>query len=234
MHVLIGVIADAHGNGLAFDRGLSLLLSAGATQVFFLGDAVGYVPSASVLDSLAIHRDTVRCIRGNHESMLVAGQSDQEREPIYQLGAVRKTLTAAHLEMILSWPTSIEEEVCGRKLLLVHGSPVDPTNGYVYPDTDLDAFVPRADCVFMAHTHYPFIREHAGTCYVNVGSSGLPRDDGRLGAVALFEPSTRRVRIVRYDISAAAQQVVEQFPSLHPSVREVFNRRSENVVGEIL
>jgi hypothetical protein len=45
-------------------------------HIYFLGDAVGYVPSAAVLDSLARLGSKVQCIRGNHEAMLLEGQSD--------------------------------------------------------------------------------------------------------------------------------------------------------------
>ena len=68
---LIGLVSDAHGNGRAFDRAVELLLAHGVRRLFFLGDAVGYVPSTAVLDSLARLGDLVQCIRGNHEAMLI-------------------------------------------------------------------------------------------------------------------------------------------------------------------
>lgn len=234
MHFLIGLISDAHGNGLAFDRAVSLLLAQGARRLYFLGDAVGYVPSDAVLNSIARLGDQLHCIRGNHEAMLLEGQSDTARERIYQLDALRRNLTSQQLEMISSWPTFLKEEILGLNVLLVHGSPADPTYGYVYPDTDLANFTPEADWVFMGNTHHPFIREHAGTCYVNIGSSGLPRDDGRFGSVALFDPGARRARILRFDITAECEQVLEQFPTVHPSVREVYERRRPAVMGDIL
>jgi predicted phosphodiesterase len=143
-------------------------------------------------------------------------------------------LTPQQIAMISSWPTSRKEEISGLNVLLVHGSPVDPTYGYVYPDTDLESFAPDADWVFMGNTHHPFIRECAGTCYVNIGSCGLPRDDGRYGAFALFDAKARRARILRFDITAESKQILEQFPTVHPSVREVYERRRPAVMGDIL
>jgi putative phosphoesterase len=234
MHTRIGLISDAHGNNGAFARGVSLLLSQGAERLYFLGDAIGYVPSAAVLDSLARLKDRVQCIRGNHEAMLLEGQSDPVRERLYQLEALRPGLTSWQMEMILSWPALRRVVVGGLKLLLVHGSPTNPTHGYVYPDTDLAGFAPDADWVFMGNTHYPFIREHSGTCYVNIGSCGMPRDDGRYGSVALLDTKTRSARILRFDITAESRQVLEQFPMVHPSVREVYERRRTVVMGDIL
>lgn len=234
MHSLIGLLSDAHGNSLAFDRAVDLLLAQGAQRLYFLGDAVGYVPSAAVLDSLARLGDRVQCIRGNHETMLLEGQSDAARERVYQLEALRPRLTPAQLAMIASWPASRSEVIDGQKVLLVHGSPEDPTYGYVYPDTDLAGFNPGADWVLMGNTHHPFIREQAGSRYVNIGSCGMPRDDGRYGSVALLDTKTRSARILRFDITAESRQVLEQFPMVHPSVRDVYERRRPVVMGDIL
>ena len=234
MPSLIGLISDAHGNSLAFDKAVSLLLAHGAEQLYFLGDAIGYVPSASVLDSLIRLGDKVVCIRGNHEAMLLDGQIDPSRESVYQIETVRKGLTTQQYEMVLNWPALRREIIDGLKVLLVHGSPGDPTFGYVYPDTDLAGFTPDADWVFMGNTHHPFIREHAGTCYVNIGSCGMPRDDGRYGSVALLNTKTRSARILRFDITAESRQVLEQFPMIHQSVRQVFERCCPAVVGDIL
>ena len=234
MHTLIGLVSDAHGNSLAFDRAVELLLAQGAQRLFFLGDAIGYVPSVAVLDSLARLGDRVQCIRGNHEAILLEGQSDAARERVYQLEALRTKLTPAQLAMIASWPASRTEVIDGQKVLLVHGSPTDPTYGYVYPDTDLAGFALDADWVFMGNTHHPFIREQAGSRYVNIGSCGMPRDDGRYGSVALLDAKARSARILRFDITAESRQVLEQFPMVHPSVRDVYERRRPVVMGDIL
>jgi putative phosphoesterase len=234
VHSLIGLVSDAHGNSLAFDRAVALLLAQGAERLYFLGDAIGYVPSSAVLDSLARLGHQVQCIRGNHEAMLLEGQSDSVRDRIYQLETLRPHLTSSQLEMIASWPTFRNEVIDSQKVLLVHGSPTDPTYGYVYPETDLRGFAPEADWVFMGNTHHPFIREHGGTCYVNIGSCGMPRDDGRYGSVALLDTKTRSARILRFDITAESRQVLEQFPMVHQSVRDVYERRRPVVVGDIL
>jgi putative phosphoesterase len=234
VHSLIGLVSDAHGNSLAFDRAVDLLLAQGAQRLYFLGDAVGYLPSAAVLDSLARLGERVQCIRGNHEAMLVEGQSDAARERVYQLEVLRPELTPAQLAMIASWPALRNEVIDGQTVLLVHGSPADPTYGYVYPDTELAGFAPDADWVFMGNTHYPFIREQAGTCYVNIGSCGMPRDDGRYGSVALLDTKAHSARILRFDITAESRKVLEQFPMVHPSVRDLYERRRPGVIGEIL
>lgn len=234
MPTLIGLISDAHGNSQAFDRGVNLLLTQGAQHLYFLGDAIGYVPSLSVLDSLARLGDRIQCIRGNHEAMLLEGRSNSSRECVYQLEALRPKLTPAQLAMISSWPVSLNEVIDGQKVLLVHGSPTNPTYGYVYPDTDLKDFCLDVDWVFMGNTHHPFVRERAGQRFVNVGSCGMPRDDGRYGSVALLDTKARSARILRFDITAESEQVLRQFPTVHPSVRDVYKRRQIHFTGDLL
>jgi predicted phosphodiesterase len=150
------------------------------------------------------------------------------------LEVARAKLTPQQLKMISAWPTYMKEEIGDLKVLLVHGSPVDPTYGYVYPDTDLSTFDPEADWVFMGNTHHPFVRKHGGTTYVNIGSCGMPRDDGRYGAVALFDAKARCARILRFDIMTECKQVLEEYPAIHPSVRSLYERRHSAIVGDIL
>jgi hypothetical protein len=44
----IGYISDAHGNVGAFEQGLKVLEAFCCEQIFFLGDAIGYIPSAEL------------------------------------------------------------------------------------------------------------------------------------------------------------------------------------------
>ena len=51
--MVIGLLSDAHGNPLGLRSCLAALRAAGAGQVYFLGDAVGYLPGeAEVIDIL--------------------------------------------------------------------------------------------------------------------------------------------------------------------------------------
>lgn len=232
--MILGFMSDAHGNVEAFNKGFACLCSLGAERVFFLGDAIGYIPSSAVLNALDMLGDQVLCVRGNHEAMLLSGRVPSERDSIYHLGFLRSNLTKWQVEMISSWPVRHREVFDGINLLLVHGSPADPTYGYVYPDTNLAGFFPDADWVFMGNTHHPFIREHAGIHYVNIGSCGMPRDDGRFGSAALLDTKAGTARILRFDISSETKQMLEKFPIVHPSVRDLYKRRRSKIFGHIL
>jgi putative phosphoesterase len=201
----VAFLSDVHGNALALDACLAHARAAGADAVYFLGDAVGYLPAArEVLDRLAA--EGIPCQRGNHERMLLApGEVPPEREEAYRLGEARAQLGGEDLRRVAAWPDRRELAVGGRSLLLVHGSPAAPLDGYVYPDTALAPFhdLPY-DAVVMGHTHRPFVRPSGGKVFVNAGSVGLPRDRGDLAAFALYDDRAHRFETVRVPLDVPA------------------------------
>lgn len=231
---LIGILADAHGNGPAFDRAVAVLTGRGAESFWFLGDAVGYIPSLSVLASLRKLGSCLHCIKGNHEQMLLADHIETAGDAVYQLAVLKTIISPQDVTMIASWNLASYEQFGAQSVLFVHGSPSNPTSGYVYPDSELTVFNPRAEIVFMAHTHRPFIRHCNGVRYVNVGSCGLPRDDGRFGSAVLYNAIKGTVQIVRFDITAETEAALTVSPHVHPAVLDVFNRREPSIFGDIV
>ena len=229
MQPLIGFLSDAHGNGPAFDRAINLLRENGAQRIYFLGDAIGYVPTTRVLDSLLNSDNTIRCIRGNHEDIMLKGSVDSTRDEVYQLEAVRAQLTPAQKALLETWPTSREITVSGQKLLLVHGSPGNPTYGYVYR-TQISPSKWHTLTGLSWATRITFIREYRGVRFINCGSCGMPRDDGRYGSVAI-DMTRRHARILRFVTEIAG--ILEEGPEVHSSVHKIFERRSSAMIGEI-
>lgn len=230
---MLGFLSDAHGNVAAFDRGLALLRRRGATDIYFLGDAVGYIPSISVLERL--RDEDIPCVMGNHEAMLLSGDVAPEREAAYRLREIAAMLSPDWLDWIATWPRARRLQSTERDFLLVHGSPADPTFAYVYPDTDLAPFAEaQADAVFMGNTHRPFTRIQDGCLYVNIGSCGMPRDHGAWGSVCLFDPNSTQAHILRYAILDTIDDLVSRHPDLHAAALNVFARRPDGEpYGEI-
>jgi len=201
----VAFLSDVHGNALALDACLAHVRSVGADAVYFLGDAVGYLPAArEVLDRLAA--EGIPCQQGNHERMLLTpAEVPPDRETAYRLGAARARLDDTHLERVAGWPVRRELTAGRRSFLLVHGSPAAPLDGYVYPDTDLAPFTDLPyDAVVMGHTHRPFVRPSGGTVFVNAGSVGLPRDRGDSAAFALYDSEADRFETVRVPLDVPA------------------------------
>lgn len=223
--MILGLLSDAHGHVEAFHLAVALLRHEGAERLYFLGDAVGYLPGGAVVEALM--QLDILPILGNHEAILLSGEISSDRDAIYRLNETRRAMSCDAMNYLRQWPTSREIFAeCGR-LLMVHGGPTDPTFGYVYPDSDLSGFdVESGATVFMGNTHRPFIREHNGARFINVGSCGLPRDEGNLGSVCLFDSMTGKATILRFDIVNATRAALRRCTTVHRSVVDVFARRS--------
>lgn len=230
----LGLLSDAHGHAAALRRGLGLLRANRAERIFFLGDAVGYMPSVETLAVLASEPD-VACLRGNHEEMLLRPGARAGNDAVYQLGRVRDCLDGAARALLETWPPRVELRIETGTLHLVHGSPAEPIFGYVQPDTPLDPFAARAGDIWVcANTHRPFRREVGGALFVNTGSCGLPRDDGRYGCVCLLDTSTGAVDFLRYDIVASLAACFRDFAPIDPSVVALSERRADKLVGVVV
>jgi putative phosphoesterase len=223
----IGFISDAHGNYRALEKGLRILEREGVKDVFSLGDALGYIPCLETLRILS--REEVHCQIGNHEYYLLNDSLNPDRSRIYRLDILRATLDPADRARLSSWPLSRVIDAQGYRLHLVHGSPRDPLEEYVYPDSDLSPLAAhaRGHVVLMGHTHRPFVRQSLEVTYINVGSCGLPRDDSRFASMAVFMPNSPEPwRIVRYDITRESAAMLDEF-DVAPEVKELFLTRRE-------
>ena len=216
----IGFFSDVHGNHGALHKALYIFNNFQCEKKVFLGDAIGYIPSTHALDEIVDLPETY-CIRGNHEDKFLSN-SKVDKESVYQFDEISKTMTLRSRTLIQSWPLRIECEVRGAKILCVHGTPDDPIDGYLYPDSEMKEI--GYDFVFVGNTHRPFVTKCGRTTYVNVGSVGIPRDIGHLGSLVLFDPETFSVRIVRFDISESIQEIVSGPLNVHDSVLDIFKR----------
>lgn len=222
----VGVLSDAHGNIGGFRRAVRALSRCGATQFVFLGDAVGYIPDAEVVRELMRMGSAVRCIRGNHEHMLLT-QVPSDRDDVYQLRRTGSNLSSQEVEFLDSWPDRLVINGASGPVLFVHGSPDQPTSGYVFPDSDLAAFNCSERWVFMGHTHRAFVRRLGNCTFVNAGSCGLPRDVGHLGAAAVLDLTCDEVELLRFDVRQDLEQAFAHFAPVHADVRELLDRQGK-------
>ena len=189
----IGIVSDIHSDPRALRRALEDLPS---TDVLLCpGDAISeyrFCPETVEL----LQRAKVLCIQGNHELVLFGG-----RNPAY-LKKCQDSFTAATLDFLATAPVSRELQFDGTKVLLVHGSPWDPYDEYVYPGSArLARFAALShDLVCLGHTHVPFIHRAGQVTVVNPGSCSQPRDQDRRGAYAVFNTYTREATIHRFSL----------------------------------
>lgn len=231
----LGFVSDAHGNPFGLQICINELRNRGVERIYFLGDAVGYLPLAMEVIELLKLNDIV-CQLGNHDAMLCGLLSlDASKDRIYGLGNLMKRLDPNIIAEISQWPRRRNIVIDDCKLLLVHGSPRNELTEYVYPDTDLGWLAStNADAVFMGHTHIPFVRHSGSTLAVNVGSCGLPRDIGNKASCSIFDTQTGSADILRLSFDTA--QVVAASHSrgkiTSPVLRCLNRRRLGTHAGE--
>ncbi len=223
--MVFGFISDAHGNYLGLKKCLDFFEKR-ADEIYFLGDAVGYFPFPNeVIDQL--REVNARCIMGNHDAML-AGLADYDpaKEDIYKLKESREKISGLNFRFLRQWPPFLELETGGKKLLLVHGSPDNQLQGYIYPDTALTPYASLAySYIFMGHTHRSFIRDQGKTKWVNVGSCGFSRDHGNKITAVLFDTISGEVDFRHFIIDM--ENTINTFaPFIHDSVINIFRRNN--------
>ena len=225
-----GLVSDAHGNPMGLRAAVDLLYRRGAKTIFFLGDAVGYMPlEREVMRFLSDNRAV--CISGNHEAMLL-NRLPRHADEVCRLAAAEARLSANQLEDLASWPERrviADERSPDRTMLLVHGSPNDPLQEYVQPNADL-GFVDHLNVAAMAcgHTHRPFVARRGTKLVTNCGSVGLPRDNGGSASCAFLDLATLSCEILRarFDVQGLLS-VCEQVELPHPSVVTALRRGAD-------
>jgi predicted phosphodiesterase len=221
----LAFISDVHGNLPALETCLAAIEAQHCDALYCLGDTFGYFTDG-VECYTRLKRAGAQMMIGNHEAMMLELLPvTAEREAVYRLQPERERLDAglrAELSGLL--PFRILELPSGKRALLVHGAPLDPLRGYLYPDSDLARFrsLPY-HFVFMGHTHRPFVRDEGGIRFVNVGSSGLPRDIGNLCCFALLDTQSGNVELIRPPLDRGG--IVARYPDVHPSVLALLDRR---------
>ncbi|ABR91666.1 Uncharacterized conserved protein [Janthinobacterium sp. Marseille] len=228
----IGLLSDAHGNPEGLANCISYLEQQGVEKIFFLGDAIGYLPRwAEVLEILK--RKNIFCLLGNHDACLFDEKALPNLSAAYQIFPEYIKSIASYVDWISSWPSSYTETVDGKKLMFVHGSPMNLTGGYVYPWSDKSEFATvNADVFFMGNTHRPFVEHIGEKLLINVGSCGLPRDHGGLSSCAIYDSASMTCDVFRipFDID----DVIAQSPDIHPSVEDCLHRTAEDFYGKVV
>lgn len=222
----IGVFSDAHGNEIGFYACYNYLKNH-ADVIYYLGDCVGYFPlSNAIIKTLNV--DKINCLKGNHEAMLLGElQLDMKKDEVYKINIAKENITKENFNFLKQLKSELRIKIDKRNLIFVHGSPIDPLSGYVYPDADFSQFSnPEMDVVFMGHTHRSFIHQTENTLLVNVGSCGLSRDAGNWATVVLYDTLSNKATIKKIKINV--EEILETYgDAIHQSVKEVLKRNNK-------
>lgn len=221
----LAIISDIHGNQIALDLVLKKIRNQQVDQIYFLGDAVNYYPDCNqVIEMLKKH--DVNSIMGNHEFMIISSQIVKaESARVYKSNETKKELSKSNYKYIESLPNSITLEIETTKILMVHGSPLNEMNGYIYPDTDISALENiDFNFIFCGHTHRSMIRKIGNVTVANPGSVGMPRDIGNLASYMIFDSVSLTCEIKTVELPTDKIKLAYS-NTVHPTTLNLLQRR---------
>jgi putative phosphoesterase len=180
----VGIVSDIHGNFPALRAVINAGELLGVSQWLCLGDLLGYYywPKQCIATLRLL---SAKIIAGNHDRLTCLARRDvvllRKLGLRYGQGSLFATqqLSEADFLWVEHLPDQLVIELCGKRILMCHGSPWD-AESYVYPDANFQTVrrmaVPGFDCVFYGHTHYPVTWCEDGVFLINPGSVGQPRN----------------------------------------------------------
>jgi diadenosine tetraphosphatase ApaH/serine/threonine PP2A family protein phosphatase len=227
------LISDIHSNLDALEAVLADIQSQGITQVYCLGDLVGYGPNPCECIDRVMPCQV--CLLGNHDQGALfdpEGFNSPAERAIFWTRMQLENGNGSADDRQKRWdflgelPRSHQED----KFLFVHGSARNPLNEYVFPEDiynrrkleKIFALIPRY--AFQGHTHVPGVFteqfqfhspeeiNHEFTLgeekvMVNVGSVGQPRDGNPKACYVVLEDNILRFRRVEYDIEKTIAKI---------------------------
>ena len=179
----IALVSDVHGNLTAYEAVLADIAGRGINRVMNIGDVVGKGPRGAACTSLTRQRCEAS-VRGNWE-VVIAGDGD-----LRSAGQAwwRAEVPAAEREGLFALPGSVDLELSGRRVRMLHASPVDEFTrvhrehsaeqfAMMFAPTPFTGDGGPADVVVYGDIHDPFLRSGKEGTLVNVGSVGNQLDD---------------------------------------------------------
>lgn len=188
----VGIVADVHCNHEALLIALERM--GPVDELLCVGDAVYQFRFSNEVMEILRERQA-RYILGNHEEVLLGRWGERARS----VPSVRRE----NLEYMGGQPFRADARLDGRRLYMVHGSPWEPYNEYLYPNSPGLARLAEigADFIVLGHTHYYMANRVGGSLVINPGSCGEARDhrnNFRL-SYAILDTETEEVTFDHFD-----------------------------------
>lgn len=220
----ITIFGDIHGNLPALEAVFQDMEARGLTDLYCLGDLVGYGTFPNEVVNL-IRQRGIPTLMGNYDQG-VGNNSDDcgcayKTDVDRRRGELSIAWSNAHTSdenktFLRDLPAHIPLQIGDLKVLLVHGSP-RKVNEYLFEDRPDDTFerimdVAQADVLVCGHTHLPYHKMlPSGRHVINAGSVGKPKDhDPRAGYITLTITG-REVQVefirVAYAVERTAQAI---------------------------
>ena len=222
----IAVFSDIHGNAINLEHFFDVAEKLGIDEFVCLGDLCNYYPDGEKVVSMLKDNGCI-CLLGNHDQMYLDSSELSEGKKIafnFNQELMNNELFMNYLKRL---PNTHQLLMQGKKIFFCHGSPLDPLEEYVYPDSDLERFdALNLDVVFMGHTHRQFLKKIKNKIYCNVGSIGQPRDKGNMFGFVVFD--TEKWEVFLYRVISNVDRITNQYKNkTSKEVLQLLNKNEE-------
>lgn len=190
----IGIIADIHGNYEALKAVLAELDRLGVSEIYCLGDVVGYYSQVNeCCDELQSRH--IPCLMGNHDWYLAGGGFCPRSRSVNDCLAYQRKVISAENS---NWVKSFSLQMQVGDVHMVHGGWSDPIDEYLQPSPEYFSRI-QGEIFVSGHTHIQTLQTYGTKIYCNPGSVGQPRDNDPRAAFAVYDGEFNLHR-VEYDM----------------------------------
>ena len=217
----IAIFSDVHGNYLNLASFLESTEKLNIDKYICLGDLCNYYSDNEKVITLMQNKNSL-CLLGNHDEFyIVNGLLTDEKKRNYNFDESLLEKKDC-IDYLKSLPRKYEMNIGKNSVLFCHASPTDLLYTYIYPTTDLNQYKDLPyNFVFVGHTHRQFLKSIGNVTICNVGSIGLPRDNGSLMSFAILDTTTMDITLYRKEIDIM-------------KVKEAYTGKVNNDVIELL
>ncbi|MEX0728812.1 MAG: metallophosphoesterase family protein [Planctomycetaceae bacterium] len=232
---MIAIISDIHGNLEALEAVLEDIKQRNITEIYCLGDIVGYGPNPRECIDLVL--DFPLCLLGNHDQGALfdpEGFNAGAERAIFWTRKMLESGDPRKNEQRWEFLGELPRMKRDGDYLFVHGSARNPLNEYVFPEDiynqrKMERIFALVDkYCFQGHTHIPgvftenlnFVAPTEINEYyqlgeqkvlVNVGSVGQPRDGDNRSCYVLLDKDKRTLQFIRvdYDFGKTCEKIYD-------------------------
>ena len=212
----VGIIADVHCNDAALRIALDRMGQ--VDELLCAGDAVYQFRFSNEVVEMLRERGA-RYIVGNHEQVLLGKWGERARRADW----VRQDAVTYMAEQ----PSHMTTTIGGKTLVMVHGSPFEPHNEYIYPNSPSLSRLATidADYIVLGHTHYQMAEQVGRALVINPGSAGEARDPRNAFRLSYAVLDTASGEVTFDDFQDPTRAAVD--PSIIPGGGERTSGRGE-------
>jgi putative phosphoesterase len=174
----VALLADMHGNAVAFRAALEDVARVEPDLIVSLGDVAQGGPQP--VECIELLRELgCPCVFGNSDEFLLTldfgneAMDEEQAERVQEVGRwSQEQLGDDGLEFLRRFQPTVEIDLEGQRLVCCHATPTS-NEDVVLPDTPPDEIPVDGDVVAAGHVHLQWLRRVRGTLWFCAGSVGL-------------------------------------------------------------